>query len=89
MQFFTGELGKAIRGILQRAKEDPSIEIYCALFELDLDDLIQGLIDVGERAHVTPAGSLKAPACVQPSCLWRPQAPLVRHPLNSFLKYWV
>ncbi|QBR02518.1 phospholipase D-like domain-containing protein [Paraburkholderia pallida] len=60
MQFLTGELGKAIRGILQRAQQDTSIELYCALFELDLDDLIEGLIAVGERAHVILAnGSVK------------------------------
>lgn len=60
MQFLTGELGKAIRGILQRAQQDRSIELYCALFELDLDDLIDGLIAVGERAHVILAnGSVK------------------------------
>lgn len=60
MQFLTGELGKAIRGILQRAQEDPSIELYCALFELDLDDLIEDLIAIGSRAHVILAnGSVK------------------------------
>ncbi len=60
MQFLTGELGKAIRGILQQAKIDPSIELYCALFELDLPDLIDGLIAVGNRAHVLLAnGSAK------------------------------
>ena len=60
MQFLTGELGKAIRGILQRAQQDTSIELYCALFELDLDDLIEGLIAVGERAHVILSnGSVK------------------------------
>jgi phosphatidylserine/phosphatidylglycerophosphate/cardiolipin synthase-like enzyme len=62
MQFLTGELGKAIRGILQQAAADSGIELYCALFELDLDDLIQGLIAVGERAHVILAnGSTSAP----------------------------
>ena len=60
MQFLTGELGKAIRGILQRAQQDTSIELYCALFELDLDDLIDGLVAVGERAHVILSnGSVK------------------------------
>lgn len=60
MQFLTGELGKAIRGILQRAKTDPSIEIYCALFELDLDDLIEDFIAIGSRAHIVLAnGSVK------------------------------
>ena len=60
MQFLCGELGKAIRGILVQAQQDPSIELYCALFELDLDDLIQGLIALGDRAHVILAnGSVK------------------------------
>jgi phospholipase D-like protein len=52
MQFLCGELGKAIRGILKQAQADPKIEIYCALFELDLPDLIDGLIALGNRAHV-------------------------------------
>ena len=61
MQFLTGDLGKAVRGILARAAENPKIEIYCALFELDLDDLIDGLVTCGERAHVILAnGSVKA-----------------------------
>ena len=61
MQFLTGELGKAIRGLLQHAKEDPGIELYCALFELDLDDLIDGLAALGPRAHVLLGnGSVKA-----------------------------
>ena len=61
MQFLTGELGKAARGILQQAQSDATIELYCALFELDLDDLIEGLIAVGSRAHVILAnGSVKA-----------------------------
>lgn len=52
MQFLCGELGKAVRGLLQQAQQDASIELYCALFELDLDDLVEGLIAVGARAHV-------------------------------------
>ena len=52
MQFLTGELGKAVRGILKEAASNPKIELYCALFELDLDDLIDGLIAVKDRAHV-------------------------------------
>jgi phosphatidylserine/phosphatidylglycerophosphate/cardiolipin synthase-like enzyme len=52
MQFLTGELGKALRGMLQGVKDDDSMELYCALFELDLDDLIDDLIDIGDRAHV-------------------------------------
>jgi len=61
MQFLTGELGKAIRGILQQAKSNPKIEIYCALFELDLDDLIEGLIALQGRAHIILGnGSVKA-----------------------------
>ncbi|MCU6501674.1 phospholipase D-like domain-containing protein [Rugamonas sp. A1-17] len=60
MQFLTGELGKAIRGLVQRAQQDPSIELYCAMFELDLDDLIEDLAQVGTRAHVLLAnGSVK------------------------------
>lgn len=52
MQFLSGELGKAIRGILQEAKNDNTIELYCALFELDLPDLVDGLLAIGKRAHV-------------------------------------
>ncbi len=60
MQFLTGDLGAAIRGILKRAGADPRLEIYCALFELDLDDLIEGLLACGARAHVILAnGSVK------------------------------
>lgn len=61
MQFLSGELGKAIRGILQEAQANPKIELYCALFELDLDDLIGGLATIGKRAHVILAnGSVKS-----------------------------
>jgi hypothetical protein len=60
LEFIAGELGKAIRGILSEAKLNPSIEIYCALFELDLDDIIEDLIAIGNRAHVILAnGSVK------------------------------
>lgn len=52
MQFLSGELGKAIRGILKGARDNPNLEVYCALFELDLDDLIDGLAALGGRAHV-------------------------------------
>lgn len=62
MQFLTGELGKAIRGMLQGVKDDPSMELYCALFELDLDDLIEDLFAIGNRAHVLLAnGSVSKP----------------------------
>jgi phosphatidylserine/phosphatidylglycerophosphate/cardiolipin synthase-like enzyme len=52
MQFLAGELGSAIRGILQEARHNPKIELYCTLFELDLDDLIEGLSALKGRAHV-------------------------------------
>lgn len=52
MQFLAGALGSAIRGILQEARLNPKIELYCALFELDLDDLIEGLAALKGRAHV-------------------------------------
>ena len=60
MQFLTGELGEANRGIVKTVAADTSLDIYCSLFELDLDDLIQGLIACGGRAHVILAnGSVK------------------------------
>jgi phosphatidylserine/phosphatidylglycerophosphate/cardiolipin synthase-like enzyme len=52
MQFLTGELGKAIRGLLAEAKSNPKMELNLAMFELDLPDLIDGLIALGKRAHV-------------------------------------
>jgi phosphatidylserine/phosphatidylglycerophosphate/cardiolipin synthase-like enzyme len=52
MRFLSGELGSAIRGILATAATDTRIELYCALFELDLDDLVAGLAALGPRAHV-------------------------------------
>lgn len=61
MQFLSGELGKAIRGIVDTVSKDEKLEIYCSLFELDLADLIDGLIACGGRAHVILAnGSVKA-----------------------------
>ncbi|MDO3523314.1 phospholipase D-like domain-containing protein [Ralstonia pseudosolanacearum] len=60
MQFLSGELGKAIRGIVDTVSKNAKLEIYCALFELDLNDLIEGLIACGGRAHVILAnGSVK------------------------------
>jgi phosphatidylserine/phosphatidylglycerophosphate/cardiolipin synthase-like enzyme len=60
MQFLTGELGKAIRGIVETVSKDSKLEIYCALFELDLQDLIDDLIACGGCAHVLLAnGSVK------------------------------
>jgi len=60
MLFLTGELGEAIRGIVETVSNDSKLEIYCALFELDLQDLIDGLVACGGRAHVLLAnGSVK------------------------------
>jgi phosphatidylserine/phosphatidylglycerophosphate/cardiolipin synthase-like enzyme len=60
MQFLTGELGKAVRGIVKTVAGDKNLEIYCAFFELDLDDLVEGLVACGGRAHVILAnGSVK------------------------------
>src|SRR5262249_28092768 len=36
MMFLSGELGKAIRGLLADAKKNKKMELYVAMFELDL-----------------------------------------------------
>lgn len=60
MQFLTGELGRAIRGIVQQAQQDTSLELYACLFELDLEDLVDGLAALGPRVHLVLAnGSVK------------------------------
>lgn len=59
-QFLGGDLRLALLGQLQAAKNEQT-EIYAALFELSDEELVEGLLPLGEKAHIVLAnGSITA-----------------------------
>ncbi len=60
-QFLGGDILKELKAFLDEAKSDPQMELYAALYELDDEEIIDQLIQVGDRAHVILAnGSNKS-----------------------------
>ena len=51
-QFLGGDILSELKKFLAQVKADPALDLYAALYELDDDEVIQLLIDIGERAHV-------------------------------------
>ncbi|MGA9601372.1 MAG: phospholipase D-like domain-containing protein [Methylocystis sp.] len=51
-QFLGGDILSGLKKFLSQVKDDPGLDLYAALYELDDDEVIQLLIDIGDRAHV-------------------------------------
>jgi phosphatidylserine/phosphatidylglycerophosphate/cardiolipin synthase-like enzyme len=72
-QFLGGDILKELKAFLSEVKADPDVDLYVALYELDDEEIIKLLIDIGERAHVILSngsdrsgdGNAKAAAALQ------------------------
>lgn len=51
-QFLGGDILSGLKKFLSQVKDNQELDLYAALYELDDDEVIQLLIDIGDRAHV-------------------------------------
>jgi len=51
-RFMSGELRKGVLALLDSVIEDPQLELYAALYELDDEELIRQLTLLNKRAHI-------------------------------------